>query len=258
MNATLVGLASFHLHQPYVLFTIPGINLSVSNLVVAEWVIGAMLIIVAIIINRQLATGRTSLLRKSLELLFDWLEGWYASFIGGRKNARRFLPFLSSLFLFILMSNYLGLFPTVGYPHSLFAPTGRWGTTLGLALIVAVATQVIAIRELGVGGWLKHLLHLGPLSLAEEWLIRPFSLSLRLYGNIFAEETLLAVILFMAPYLAPVPIMFLCLLFGAIQAIVFTTLSAIYIGEVLEAKEAHEHVQGAHGHGKPAVATQEV
>ncbi|HEY8347502.1 MAG TPA: FoF1 ATP synthase subunit a [Symbiobacteriaceae bacterium] len=259
MTGSLAGLAAggFHMHKPHVWFTIPGINFPVDNLVVAEWVIGGILIILAIVVNRLVTTGRTNRLRQSLELLLDFLEGWYASFMGGRKNARRFLPLLGTLFLFILMCNYLGLFPTVGYPGSLFAPTARWGTTLGLAIFVTIVIQVVAIRELGGVGWLKHVLHLGPLSVMEEWLVRPFSLSLRLFGNIFGEETLLAVIMYMVPYLAPVPIMFLSLLFGLIQAIVFTTLTAIYLGEVLEAAEAHGHGHAAapaHGHGKPAVA----
>lgn len=75
-----------------------------------------------------------------------------------------------------------------------------------------------------------------------EEIVRPFSLSLRLFGNIFGEETLLAVIVFLVPYFAPLPIMGLSLLFGAIQAVVFTTLTAIYIGGVLEhARHAKAH-----------------
>lgn len=252
MTDFLFGLAEFHLHQPhwYEKFNIP--YLPINNAIVAQWVIMAVLVVIAIVINRLVLTGRTNKLRKSLELLFDFLEGWYAGFIGGRKNARRFLPLLGTLFLFILISNYMGMLPTVGYPGSLFAPTGRWGTTLGLAIVVAIAVQVVAIRELGVGGWIKHLLHLGPLSILEEF-VHPFSLSLRLFGNIFGEETLLAVIVFMMPYIVPIPIMILSLIFGLIQAIVFTTLSAIYIGDVLQASAAHGH--GHATHGKPVEAT---
>jgi len=249
----LIGLASadFHLHQPYYYEKVNLPFLPFNNAIVAQWVIMAVLVIIAIVINRLVLTGRTNKLRKSLELLFDFLEGWYAGFIGGRQNARRFLPLLGSLFLFILMSNYLGLFPTVGYPGSLFAPTGRWGTTLGLALVVAISVQAVAIKELGFLGWIKHLLHLGPLSILEEF-VHPFSLSLRLFGNIFGEETLLAVIIFMMPYLVPIPIMILSLIFGLIQAIVFTTLSAIYIGDVLEAAAHHGH--GHAKHAKPVEA----
>jgi len=246
LTDSLFGLAAgkeFEIHMPHVYF-LPDTPFEISNVIFAEWVIVAGLIVMAIIINRAVINGRFTKLRGTLELLLDFLEGWYGSFIGGRKNARRFMPLLCTLFLFILASNYLGMLPTIGYPGSLFAPTGRWGTTLGLGIVVMFAVQYVSVAELGLWGWIKHLFHLGPLSLLEEF-VHPFSLSLRLFGNIFGEETLLAVIVFLLPLVAPIPIMGLSLLFGAIQAIVFTTLTAIYIGSVLE-HAAHAH--GHHGH----------
>lgn len=237
------GGGSFEIHMPHVWF-FEHTSFEISNVVIAEWVIMLFLIGIAFFINRAVIFGRFTKLRGTLELLLDFLEGWYASFIGGRQNARRFIPLLATLFLFILFSNYLGLLPMVGSPGFLFAPTGRWGTTLGLAIIVAIACQYVAVKEMGFVGWLKHLVHLGPLSILEEF-VRPFSLSLRLFGNIFGEETLLGVIVFLAPLVAPIPIMGLSLLFGAIQAVVFTTLTAIYIGGILEHAE---HAHGHHGH----------
>lgn len=238
-----LGAAEFEIHEPAVFF-LKKTPFEISNVVYAEWVIMAVLILIAFVINKAVINGRFTKLRGTMELLLDFLEGWYASFIGSRKNARRFLPLLATLFLFILFSNYLGVIPTVGYHGSLFAPTGRWGTTLGLGIIVMIACQYVAVKDLGFVGWIKHLLHLGPLSILEEF-VRPFSLSLRLFGNIFGEETLLAVVIFLAPMIAPIPIMGLSLLFGAIQAVVFTTLTAIYIGGILEhAAHAHPH----HGH----------
>lgn len=232
---------AFHIHQPVDHF-LKDTPFAISNMVITQWAIVAVLILLAILVNVTVINGRSSKLRGTFELLIDFLEGWYASFIGGRQYARKYMPLLGSLFLFILVSNYSGLIPSAGYSASLFAPTGRWGTTLGLAIFTAIAIQVITVRELGFVGWLKHILHLGPLSILEEF-VRPFGLSLRLFGNIFGEETLLAVIVFLAPMIAPVPIYGLSLLFGAIQAVVFTTLSAIYIGGVLE------HVGHGHGHG---------
>lgn len=237
---------AFHLHEPYAWFLKDTI-LQIDNAIMTQWAIMLGLIIMAFFVNRAVINGRFTKLRGTLELLVDFLEGWFASFIGSRKDARKFLPLLCTLFLFILISNYLGIVPGVGYAGFLFAPTGRWGTTLGLAIVVAIAVQVVAIQMLGLVGWVKHLLHLGPLSILEEF-VRPFSLSLRLFGNIFGEETLLAVIIFMAPYFAPIPIMGLSLMFGAIQAVVFTTLSSIYIGGVLEAAAHHGHGHGDHGH----------
>ncbi|MEW8976959.1 MAG: FoF1 ATP synthase subunit a [Symbiobacterium sp.] len=250
------GEREFHIHQPQKLGWLEDVlggYFEINNMIITQWVIIAVLLIVAFVINRAVLTGRNTRLRGAMELLLDFLEGWYASFIGSRQYARQYMPLLGTLFLFIITSNYLGIVPTVGY--GLFAPTGRWGTTLGLAIVVAIAVQVIAIRNLGGWGWVKHLLHLGPLSILEEF-VRPFSLSLRLFGNIFGEETLLAVIVFLVPMLAPIPIYLLSLIFGAIQAIVFTTLTAIYIGGVLEAHGAHghEHTPEGEAHPQPAPA----
>ncbi|MBP2019773.1 F-type H+-transporting ATPase subunit a [Symbiobacterium terraclitae] len=236
--AAAEGEREFHIHQPFGVF-FKDTLFEINNMVITQWVIIAVLVALAVVINRAVINGRFTRLRGSMELLLDFLEGWFSSFIGSRQYARQYMPLLGTLFLFILFSNYLGVLPTVGY--GLFAPTGRWGTTLGLGIVVAIAVQVIAIKNLGGMGWVKHLLHLGPLSILEEF-VHPFSLSLRLFGNIFGEETLLAVIIFLAPMIAPIPIMLLSLIFGAIQAVVFTTLTAIYIGAVLES-------HGAHGHG---------
>ncbi len=250
--AAAEGAREFHIHQPWALPWLKGTLfgedqlLEINNMIITQWIIVAVLVILGFVINRTVLSGRPSRLRSALELLMDFLEGWFASFIGSRQYARQYMPLLCTLFLFILFSNYSGLLPTAGY--TIFAPTGRWGTTLGLGIVVAIAVQVIAIRSLGVGGWLKHILHLGPLSLLEEF-VRPFSLSLRLFGNIFGEETLLAVIIFLAPMFAPIPIMVLSLVFGALQAVVFTTLTAIYIGGVLEAHHAHgPHPEGEAEH----------
>lgn len=243
------GGGNFEIHMPHVWF-LEHTPFEISNMIMTQWLIVLVLILMAWFVNKAVIRGKFTKLRGTLELLIDFLEGWYASFIGSRQNARRFMPLLGTLFLFILFSNYLGVLPTVGSPGSLFAPTGRWGTTLGLAIIVAIAVQYVSVKELGVWGWIKHLLHLGPLSILEEF-VRPFSLSLRLFGNIFGEETLLGVIIFLAPMIAPIPIMGLSLMFGAIQAVVFTTLTAIYIGGVLEhaAHAHHGHDDHGHGHG---------
>lgn len=237
---------AFHIHQPHAYF-LQGTPFEINNMIMTQWLVVAVLLLLAFAINRAVINGRFTKLRGTLELLTDFLEGWYASFIGGRQYARKYMPLLGSLFLFILFSNYLGVVPTAGYAGSIFAPTGRWGTTIALGVVVAIAVQAITINLLGIGGWVKHLLHLGPLSILEEF-VRPFSLSLRLFGNIFGEETLLAVIVFLAPMVAPIPIMGLSLMFGAIQAVVFTTLTAIYIGGVIEHALAHAHHDHGHGH----------
>lgn len=243
-----------HFHEPHMLIEALGID----NLILGEWLVMAVLIVVALLLNRRITKVPNTRLQAGMEALLDFLEGWLAGFVGNRKEARKYLPLLATFFLFILLSNYSGILPTAGQAWSFFPPTGQWGTTAGLGVVVMIAVQVISVQELGVKGWLAHITEshygfmailMGPLRILEEF-VRPFSLSLRLFGNIFAEEVLLLIVATLAPYLAPVPIMGLSLLFGLIQAIVFTTLTAIYIGGVVEAKahhHGHDHGHGAHG-----------
>lgn len=245
-------------HEPHMIFPALGID----NLVVGEWLVMAALILMALMLNRVVAKVPNSRIQGFFEMLILGLEDWLAGFIGSKKDARRYIPLLATFFMFILFSNYSGLVPTAGQHWSFFPPTGKWGTTIGLALVVMVAVQIIAIQEMGVKEWLAMIFEtqygfmailMGPLRFLEEF-VRPFSLSLRLFGNIFAEEVLLGVFISLVPLLVPLPIMGLSLLFGAIQAVVFTTLTAIYIGGVLEHKRhmehAHAHAHGAaHAHG---------
>lgn len=242
MNSVLMVLAAagdkYQPHAPHPFF-FKGELWQIDNVVFGQWLVMAVLIAAAYLVSRKVEKVPRTRLQGLFELLFDFLEGWLASFIGSRKDARKYLPLLGTFFMFILLMNYSGLIPSAGEHWSFYPATGVWGTTAGLAICVALILQWVAIKEMGFVGWIKHLLHLGPLSILEEF-VRPFSLSLRLFGNIFGEEILLGVIIFLtAGFLAPIPIMGLALMFGAIQAVVFTTLTAIYLGGVLDA--AHNH-----------------
>lgn len=223
-------------HNPYpILFE--GTLFEVNSVVTTEW--GIMLLVIGL---AYLATRRVSKVptgaQNLFEALFDFLEGWLANFMGDRKTARKYLPLLGTFFLFILIGNYSGILPGAGILKGLFAPTARWGTTIALGLIVVVAVHYVMIKKHGFGGMIHYYLGpspgalsliMTPLTLLEHLLIQPFSLSLRLFGNMFAKEILLASVLAMVAFIAPIPIYFLGLLFGLIQAVVFTTLASIYI-----------------------------
>jgi F-type H+-transporting ATPase subunit a len=157
----------------------------------------------------------------------------------GPQKARRYFPILATLFLFILISNWSGILPLAGHVKGFAPPTSTLSVTAGLAVVAFITSVVAGLREKGVG-YLKHFFQpfflMFPLNLIEE-LVKPLSLSLRLYGNIFGEETVVAVLLGLFAPLTPVPMQLLGLLFGFIQALVFTTLTAIYIANATA--EAH-------------------
>ncbi len=170
------------------------------------------------------------------EMVLTGIEDFMIGVTG--EEGRFVFPLIASLGFFILFSNYLGMVP------GFFAPTSNINTTAACAIIVVVFTHVIGIRFHGIK-YIKHFM--GPVWWLS-WLILPieiighiarvFSLSIRLFGNIFGEELVLAILFFLAGfYLAPLPIMVLGLLTGFIQAFVFCLLSMMYFAGAIE--EAH-------------------
>ena len=161
------------------------------------------------------------------EVLIDGLETFMVEITG--PEGRFFFPYIATIFLFILVSNLIGLIP------GLNSPTANLNTTLALALCTFVFTHVIGIKFHGAK-YIKHFLGpvwwLAPLMFPIELighLARIMSLSVRLFGNIFGKEMVLAILFSLAGlYLAPLPILFLGILVSFIQALVFMLLSIMY------------------------------
>ncbi len=221
------GVREVEGHTSDILFKIFG--LPVTSHVTTMWAIMAVLFILGLVVSRNLqkVPGR---LQSLAEFTIEGLLNFFGGILGPEK-ARRYFPFLATFFLFILFSNWSGIFPGAGHLKGFKPPTSTWSVTIGLAIVVFVLVQVAGIREKGLG-YLAHFIKpiplLLPLNIIEE-LVKPLSLSLRLYGNIFGEETVAAVLFSLAPYFSPIPMQILGILFGFIQALVFTTLAAIYI-----------------------------
>lgn len=210
-----------------VLFQIFGLR--VSSFVTTMWGIMVLLLIIAYFATRNLQmvpSGAQNVMEYILEILNDFFAGFM-----GRKRAKQYLPLLTTFFLFILFSNYSGTLPLSGHLPGLAAPTSTISVTAGLALIVFFSTHALGIKVNGIG-YFKHLLQpvafLLPLMILEE-LVRPVSLSLRLYGNIFGEEQVARTLFEMIPVLTPLPMQLLGILMGLVQALVFTLLAAVYI-----------------------------
>ena len=167
------------------------------------------------------------------EVLIDGLETFMVEISG--PEGRFFFPYIATIFLFILVSNLIGLIP------GFFSPTANLNTTLALALCTFVVTHAIGIKFHGVK-YIKHFCGpvwwLIPLMFPIELighLARIMSLSVRLFGNIFGKEMVLAILFGLAGlYLAPLPIMFLGILVCFIQAVVFMLLSTMYFVGAME------------------------
>ncbi|MCL1872729.1 MAG: F0F1 ATP synthase subunit A [Clostridiales bacterium] len=167
-------------------------------------------------------------LQNLMEAALDALRGFLAGVLGSDSIARRYLPLLATFFLFILFSNYSGLLPMAGHLPGLAPPTATLSVTAGLAIVSFFAVQFYGFKTHKLGYFRHFLSPIMPLLILEEF-IHPLSLSLRLYGNIFGEETVSSSIFGIVPLLAPLPMYVLGILFGAVQALVFTVLTSIYI-----------------------------
>jgi len=165
----------------------------------------------------------------------------------GEKEYRPWVPFIGTLFLFIFVSNWSGaLFPwkLIKIPGSeLAAPTNDINTTVALALLTSLAYFYAGFRKRGLGYFKKYIEPtpiLLPIAVLEDF-TKPLSLSFRLFGNILADELVVAVLVLLVPLFVPVPVMALGLFTSAIQALVFATLAAAYIHEALEGHGGEEH-----------------
>ena len=174
-------------------------------------------------------------LRNLFEMLSDTIFGLMVS-VMGEKEARRYLPLVGSLFLFILFSNLLSLIP------GFLPPTDTLKTNLALSLMVFLLTHVFGVRAHGVA-YFKHFLGplwwLAPLMLPIEvisHIARPVSLAMRLLGNIAADHAVVLSFFAVIPFLVPVPFLVMGVFVSVVQAVVFSLLTTVYIGSAV----AHE------------------
>lgn len=205
--------------------------LDVTGEVIAMWIFLVLAAGISLLVTRNLKE-RPGWLQNLLEIAVSGLDHFFSGILG-RENGRKYLFFLGPLFCFIILSNYSGLIPGVGISKYVKAPTSSLSVTLGLGIVTFVFLQAAGIHA-GAKHYLKHFLTpVVPLLLLDE-LIKPASLALRLFGNIFGEETVMENLYHLLPIGAPIIMMVLSLLFCAIQAIVYTMLTASYLQEFIE------------------------
>jgi len=158
----------------------------------------------------------------------------------GESFYRPWVPFVTTIFLFIFVSNWSGAL----IPWKLFeipagelaAPTNNINTTVALSLLTSVAYFGGGLAKKGLGYFARYVKPtpiLLPINILEDF-TKPLSLSFRLFGNVVADELTVGVLCFLVPFVIPLPIMGLGLFAGSIQALIFSTLAAAYIKEALE------------------------
>ena len=186
--------------------------------------------------DKGIVPPRTMNLRNFFEYMAESVYGMVEGAMG-EKNAARFFPLIGALWLFILFNNMFALIP--GFS----APTDSLKTNVGLALFVFLLTHVYGVKEHGLA-YFKHFLGpspaLIPLMLPIEiisHIARPMSLAVRLMGNMMADHKVVMSFFALVPFLVPLPFLLLGLLVCLIQALVFCTLTMVYIGMAIEHEE---------------------
>ncbi len=210
-----------------VLFSIGPVE--ITGTVVTMWVIIAVLAVLSILATRNMKDVPGPL-QNIAEQVVSKLQGYYGDILGA-KMAQKYFPVLATLFIFIIVSNYSGLIPGAGHYKGFKVPTANLSVTAALALVGFFTIHTVGVKERGVGGYLKSFLSVMlPLTIIEQF-TRPFSLALRLYGNLYGEEMVTENLYKLFPVIAPLLMNVLSLLFCLIQALVFTMLLSIYISE---------------------------
>ncbi len=216
-----------------VLISLFGI-LDVTGEVVTMWIMLLVIALLSLIVKKNLKE-RPGKFQNIIETGVEYLDNFFADILG-KKKSRKYFTFLASLFIFIIFSNYSGLIPGVGLTDYVKAPTASLSVTAALGVVTFLFLQISGIRH-NAKHYFKHfvkpMFFMLPLLVLDE-IIKPASLALRLYGNIFGEEMVTEELYHIFPIGAPVIMMVLSLLFCALQAMVFTMLVSIYLEEVTE------------------------
>lgn len=174
-------------------------------------------------------------LQAAAEIAVKKLREYFSDFLG-KELADRHLPILGTFFIFIIVSNYSGLLPGAGHVKGFSVPTACLSVTAALGIAAFFTTHAIGISELGARRYLGSFLTvLLPLELIEQC-VRPVSLALRLFGNLYGEEQVSENLYTVFPIVLPLIMQVLSLLFCLIQAKVFTMLLSLYVASGLEAE----------------------
>lgn len=219
-----------------------GFTVHNPNHLFADYVVMCFIAFLILTIFFGLASRKPHLVPKKiqsiLEMIIQAFEWLLVETVG--EEGKKYIPMIATIGLFLLICNLMGLVP------GLMSPTSNINVPVGCALVVFVYYHWQGIKTQGFFNYLKHFTGpiplLAPLMLPIEIIShfsRPVSLSIRLFGNIFAEELLIVVIASIIPFFLPLPFMALAIFTSIIQAFVFIMLACIYIAGAVEQEEEH-------------------
>ena len=225
---------------------------SISNTIITMWIVMAVVLVVVILMVRgsKLIPGRGG---NIIELVYESLRDFGIGIAG--SPAAPYIPIFAGAFLLVLFDNWVGLVPPVGKVEFLRAPSSDVNITIGMALVSFLIFEIEGFRRLGVGGYLGKFfpfyefrngigagliaLFVGLIELLLEF-VKPVTLSMRLFGNIYGGEVALGVLTTLTVLIFPVLLIGLELLLNAIQALIFSILTLIFITLAIESHHEEE------------------
>ena len=214
--------------------------IGVTEPVVTTW--GIMLLLVG------LSWATTRLLRQDpgpVQVILEGLIGAMDQAVREvlPKTSAQVLPFIGTLWIFVVVANLVGIIP------GLHAPTGFLSTTAALAVLVFFSVHWFGIRSEGVRAYLKHYLAPSPIMLPFHLMsevTRTAALAIRLFGNIMSLEMAVLLVLLVAGFLVPVPLLILHIIEALIQAYIFGMLALIYIASAIQSQQLHQSEKRDH------------
>lgn len=223
-------------------------GLPITNSLIASFLTTLVFITIAYLATRKLKEvprGLQNILEFLIESLLNMIDGVTED----RNQTYKFFPLIATIFIFVILSNWMGLIPgfgSVGFyemvgEETSFAPLLRsansdLNTTIALSIISVFSVQILGITTLGFAKYAKKFINfkspisffVGILELISE-ISKLVSFSFRLFGNVFAGEVLLVVMMALIPFVIPVPFFALEVFVGFIQALVFSMLTLVFL-----------------------------
>ena len=239
---------------------------SITSTIVTMWGVMVVTILTLVLMTRgrAMVPGKA---QNAIEHVWELLEG-FATSLGGPAS-KPYIPLFAGFFLFILFCNWSGLLPFIGKVNFLRAPTSDVNITIGLALVAFVFFEYQGFRALGVGGYLSKFfpfgefrkgvgagiiaVFVGLIELLLEF-VKPVTLSMRLFGNIYGGEVALAVLTALTIAIIPMAMVALELMLNLVQALIFATLTLMFTLVAMEHHGDEEHHAPADHPGEPAAS----
>ncbi|MEK7211139.1 MAG: F0F1 ATP synthase subunit A [Patescibacteria group bacterium] len=230
----------------------------VTNTLLVAWAVIIFLVVIAFLVNRKMRLiprGLQNVVEYALEGLYNLIDG----VTHDKKQSKKFFPIVATIFLFVILSNWIEIAPglgTIGLREThegkeiivpfIRSSSADLNVTLALAAVSVFATQIMGIAALGFFKYAGKFINFhgpieffsGILELISE-VAKMISFSFRLFGNIFAGEVLLAVVSFLVPYIVPLPFLFLEIFVGFVQALVFAMLTTVFLKMAVTSHESH-------------------